>query len=136
MAMPNIKQPDFHVAYRKQGDILHFQVSGDTDSQLVRVAYWQEIVRIIKKEGLRKILVADRKKQVPASSQDMKDLADAMKTHKDIVDWVAIVEPTLAFLASAEHAEIEGREVGFNVRVFSRTEDAERWLRYGLSDEA
>jgi hypothetical protein len=134
--MLRMQVPDFQLAYRKQGDTLHFQVSGNFDSQEIRIAYWQEIASIIKQEGFRKILVLDRKKLVPASQQEMAQLADLMKIHSDIVDWVAIVEPTPEFVSAAEHAEIEGRAVGFNVRVFSRKEDAERWLMYGLSDQA
>ena len=136
MLMQSSKNPDFDVTYRRHGDTLRFQVSGDVDSQETRVAYWQEIVNIIKREGLRKILVVDRKKLVPASQAQMTQLASVMKVHSDIVDWVAIVEPTPEFVSAAEHAEIEGRAVGFNVRVFSYVEDAERWLMYGLSDEA
>ena len=134
--MQSSKNPDFDVTYRRQGDTLRFQVTGDVDSQETRIAYWQEIVNIIKREGLRKILVVDRKKLVPASQEQMTQLASVMKIHSDIVDWVAIVEPSLEFVSAAEHAEIEGRAVGFNVRVFSYVEDAERWLMYGLSDKA
>jgi hypothetical protein len=134
--MFSIHNASFQIAYQKQGDILRFRVSGDFDSQEVRLAYWREIVGIIKNEGLRKILVLDRKKLVPASQKEMMQLADAMKIYSDIVDWVAIVEPTPAFVAAAEHAEIEGRSAGFNIRVFSSVDDAERWLMYGLSDAA
>lgn len=136
MSMLSVHFADFQIAYAKQGDLLRLQLSGNIDSQAVRIAYWQEIVNIIKREGSRKVLVLDRKKRAPASPQEMAELANIMKIHSDIVDWVAIVEPTPQFVSAAEHAEIEGRAVGFNVRVFSRKEDAERWLMYGLSDEA
>lgn len=130
------KNPDFDVSYRKHGDALYFKVTGDVDSRAVRIAYWHDIANIVKSEGLRKILVVDREKKVPPTPEDLMQLAVAMQMYREIVDWVAIVEPTPEFLSSAEHAEIEGRVVGFNVRVFSRIEDAERWLLYGMSDQA
>lgn len=134
--MPVSKNPQFHVAYRKQGDTLHFQVSGDVDSQAIRIAYWQEIVAITKREGLRKLLVLDRKKHTPANPEELAQLAAMMQVHRSIADLIAVVEPTAKFVSAMEHAEIEGREVGINVRIFNRIEDAERWLMYGSSNEA
>ena len=136
MLMPSGSNADFHVAYRKRGDVLHFRVSGDIDSQVIRIAYWQEIVAITKREGLRKLLVVDRKKHKPANPEELAQLAAMMQIHSTIADRVAVVEPTAKFVSAMEHAEIEGREAGINVRVFNRVEDAERWLMYGSSDEA
>lgn len=133
--MPSGSNADFHVAYRKRGDVLHFRVSGDIDSQAIRIAYWQEIVAITKREGLRKLLVVDRKKHKPANPEELAQLAAMMQIHSTIVDRVAVVEPTAKFVSAMEHAEIEGREAGINVRIFNRVEDAERWLMYGSSDE-
>lgn len=134
--MQHSHSPDFQVHCRKRGDTLHFKVTGDVDSQAVRLAYWQEIVTITKQYGLRKLLVLDRKKHKPASQDELVQLAAMMKIHNGLADRLAVVEPTAAFISAAEHAEIEGREVGINVRVFSSVEEAERWLMHGLSDEA
>ena len=128
--------PDFQVTYRKHGDTLHFQVSGDIDLQAIRIAYWQEIVAITKREGLRKLLVIDRKKHKPANPEELAQLARMMQIHSKIADRIALVEPMAEFVSAMEHAEIEGREFGFNVRIFNRVEDAERWLMYGSSNEA
>jgi len=134
--MQSNDDPDFKVAYRKHGEILHFRVTGDIDSQAIRIAYWQEIVAITKREGLRKLLVVDRKKHKPANPEELAQLAAMMQIHSTIADRIALVEPTAKFVSAMEHAEIEGREVGINVRIFNRIEDAERWLMYGSSDEA
>ena len=136
MLMSSDSNSDFQVAFRKRGDVLHFRVSGDIDSQAIRIAYWQEIVAITKREGLRKLLVVDRKKHKPASPEELAQLAAMMQIHSTIADRVAVVEPTAKFVSAMEHAEIEGREAGINVRIFNRVEDAERWLMYGSSDEA
>ena len=126
------KNADFHVACRKHGDTLHFQVTGDIDLQTIGIAYWQEIVAITMQEGLRKLLVVDRKKHKPANAEE---LAAMMQIHSAIADRIAVVEPTAKFVSAMEHAQIEGREVGINVCIFNRIEDAERWLMYGSSDE-
>lgn len=134
--METSEHPDFNLSYRKRGDTLYFQVSGDVDSQAVRIAYWQEIVAITRRLGIRKLLVVDRKKHQPATQLELAELARIMHGHRDIADRVAVVEPTPAFVPAVEHAEIEGREMGINVRVFGNQQDAERWLMYGLYDEA
>ena len=136
MLMPDSKHPEYQLSYRKRGDTLHFQVSGDIDSQLIRIAYWQEIAAITRHHGVRKLLVIDRKKHKPATPVELAELAGIMHSHRDIVDRVAVVEPTPEFVPAIEHAEIEGLEKGINVRVFGNVQDAERWLMYGLSNEA
>ena len=128
--------PGFQVTYLKHGDTLHFQVTGDIDSQAIRIAYWREIVAITQREGLRKLLVVDRKKHKPANPEELAQLAAMMQIHRKIADRIALVEPMAEFVSAMEHAEIEGREFGFNVRIFNRVEDAERWLIYGSSDDA
>ncbi len=136
MLMEASEHPDFKLSYRRHGNTLYFQVSGDVDSQAVRIAYWQEIVAITRKLGIRKLLVVDRKKHRPATQVELAELARIMHSHREIADRVAVVEPTPEFLPAVEHAEIEGREMGINIRVFGSQHDAERWLMYGLSDEA
>lgn len=82
------------------------------------------------------MLVLDRKKHKPASQDELVQLVAMMKIHNGIADRVAVVELTAEFVSAVEHAEIDDREVGINIRVFSNVEDAERWLMHGLSDEA
>lgn len=134
MHMPDHPKPEYELSSRIRGDTLYFQVSGDVDSQAVRLAYWQEIVTITRASGLRKLLVVDRKKHKPASQIELVELTKHMQAHRAIVDRVALVEPTPEFVPAVEHAEIEGLERGINIRVFGNLYDAERWLTYGLSD--
>ena len=115
MLMQSNDIPGFQVTYRKHGDTLHFQVTGDIDSQAIRI---------------------DRKKHKPANPEELAQLAAMMQIHRKIADRIALVEPMAEFVSAMEHAEIEGREFGFNVRIFNRVEDAERWLIYGSSDDA
>jgi hypothetical protein len=115
------------------GDVLCVQVVGDVDAQAIRLAYWNEIAAIGKERGFRKLLVVDRKKQVPATPAELAELADAMRIEREHFERVAVVEPTPAFVPAIEHAEIHGQERGINVRVFGQRDEAERWLRYGAS---
>lgn len=133
--MPDMSSPRYELSHRKQGDTLYFQVTGDIDSQAVRIAYWLEIVEISRKLGARKLLVIDRKKHKPATQAELVELAGIMYQHRKLVDRVAVVEPTPEFVSAIEHAEIEGIEQDINIRVFGNTHDAERWLMYGLSNE-
>ena len=75
MLMETSEHSDFKLSYRKRGDMLFFQVSGDIDSQAVRIAYRQEIVAITRKLGIRKLLVVDRKKHQPATQVELAELA-------------------------------------------------------------
>lgn len=134
--MSGIAPPAYQLSHRKRGDTLYFQVTGDVDSQAVRIAYWLEIVAIARREGIRKLLVVDRKKHKPATPTELAELAGIMCGHRDVADKVAVVEPTPEFVPAVEHAEIEGLERGINIRVFGNSHDAERWLRYGLSEQA
>lgn len=134
--MKSSEHRDFKLTYRKRGDLLFFQVSGDVDSQAVRIAYWQEIAAITRTLGLRKLLVLDRKKYQPATPKELAELAGIMHGHRDVADKVAVVEPTTEFVTAVEHAEIEGLEQGINIRVFGNIQDAEHWLMYGLSEQA
>ncbi|MGH8104701.1 MAG: hypothetical protein ACREO1_06430 [Arenimonas sp.] len=136
MLMTHGPDREYQLSHYKRGDTLYFQVSGDIDSQAVRIAYWQEIVELTRQSGLRKLLVIDRKKHKPATQAELAELAAIMHQYREIADRVAVVEPTPEFVPAIEHAEIEGRGVGINIRVFGNLHDAERWLMYGLSDEA
>jgi hypothetical protein len=128
-------QPNHRLAWRKCGDFLQVQVSGDIDAQAIRIAYWQEIAATARRQGFRKLLVIDRKKGQPASPEDLLDLARALLVEREHFDRVAVVEPTDAFLPAIEHAEIIGREHGINVRVFGSMASAELWLRLGSTDD-
>jgi hypothetical protein len=126
----------FQLTHRKRGDILYFEVSGDIDSQEVRIAYWQQIAAITEQKGMRKILVIDRKKHKPALPSELAALTVIMQSHASLVDQIALIEPNPQFISALEHVEIHGRELGINIRVFNDTKNAERWLIYGSYDDA
>jgi hypothetical protein len=127
--------PEYRLRLTQRGDFLKVEVSGDIDAQAVRIAYWREIAAEGKARGLRKVLVTDRKKGHPASPAELAELATLFQEESGNFDRVAVIEPTPEFLPAVEYAEIFGQSVGINVRIFTVSREAERWLRYGSPDD-
>jgi hypothetical protein len=127
--------PGFALRFSRRSGWLQVEVSGDIDAQSVRIGYWRAIAEEARARGVRKVLVFDRKKGHPASPDELAELAVMFRDERSHFDRVAVVEPTLGFLPSIEHAEIYGREQGINVRVFADPDEAERWLWYGAGDD-
>lgn len=132
---PGAEPPAYRLAFTPAGGFLRVQVSGDIDAQAVRIAYWREIVATARERGERKLLVLDRKKGTPANPGELAEMARLFSADAMHVDRVAVVEPTTAFLPAMEHAEIQGRSAGINVRIFADEASAERWLLFGTADD-
>lgn len=132
---PSAEAPPYRLAFSGSGDILRVQVSGDIDAQPVRIAYWREIVATARARGQRKLLVLDRKKGRPADPVELAEMAALFSPEAAHLDRIALVEPTTAFLQAMEHAEIQGRSVGLNLRLFGDETNAERWLLFGGADD-
>ncbi len=125
----------YRLTFTPADGFLRVQVSGNIDAQAVRIAYWREIVGTARDRGERKLLVLDRKKGTPASPGELAEMARLFSADAVHVDRVAVVEPTTAFLQAMEHAEIQGRSAGINVRIFADEASAERWLLFGTADD-
>lgn len=128
-------QPAYRLSFTQADGFLRVQVSGDIDAQQVRIAYWREIVAVARTRGERKLLVFDRKKGVPATPDELAEMARLFSVDAVHFDRVAVVEPTPTFLQAMEHAEIHGRSLGINVRIFADESSAERWLLFGSADD-
>jgi hypothetical protein len=127
--------PAYRLSITVEGGLLRAQVDGEIDAQAVRLAYWREIVDAARAHQCRLLLVIDRKKTRPASSGELAALALAFRAHRDDFDRIGVFEPTAAFVPAIEHAEIHGRALGINVRIFSDPVEAERWVRFGSADD-
>lgn len=127
--------PAYRLSIAVEGDLLRAQVDGEIDAQAVRLAYWREIVDTARAHQCRLLLVIDRKKTRPASSDELAALALAFRAHRDDFERIGVFEPTAAFVPAIEHAEIHGRALGINVRIFSDPVEAERWVRFGSADD-
>ena len=122
----------YAMQFTTRDDLLWVEVSGDIDAQEIRIAYWRAIAAEARVRGTRKLLVTDRKKGQPASEAELVLLfQDEAKNF----DRIAVIEPTVEFMPAVEHAEIFGRGVGINLRIFCEYDPAERWLRYGSPDD-
>ncbi len=131
----HLHHPGYDVRFTTRDDLLWVEVSGDIDAQEIRIAYWRAIAAEARVRGARKLLVTDRKKGQPASQAELAELVLLFRDEAKNFDRVAVIEPTVEFMPAVEHAEIFGRGVGINVRMFSEYDPAERWLRYGSPDD-
>lgn len=129
------QEPAYRLSFAPADGYLRVQVSGDIDAQAVRIAYWREIVATARARGERKLLVFDRKKGMPASPDELAAMAALFSADAVHFDRVAVIEPTSMFLTAMEHAEIQGRSAGINVRIFGDEASAERWLLFGSADD-
>lgn len=127
--------PAYELSFTPCDGFLRVQVSGDIDAQDVRIAYWREIVATARARSQRKLLVLDRKKGRPADPGELAEMAALFSADAVHVDRIALVEPTTAFLQAMEHAEIQGRSAGINLRIFGDEANAERWLLFGSADD-
>ena len=132
---PDTHAPGYRVHYASSSDVLLARVSGEIDAQHIRIAYWRDIAAEAIGRGLRKLLVTDRKKRIPATPAELMELAQLFREQAPFFDRVAVIEPTLEFVPLMEHAEIFGRAAGINVRIFGDPGVAERWVRYGTQDD-
>jgi hypothetical protein len=129
------QEPAYRLSFTPCDGFLRVQVCGDIDAQAVRIAYWREIVAAARARGERRLLVLDRKKGTPASPDELAEMAGLFSADAAHFDRIAVIEPTTAFLPAMEHAEIQGRSVGINVRIFGDEANAERWLLFGTADD-
>lgn len=125
----------YRLRFTSRDAFLQVEVSGDIDAQAIRIAYWREIAAEGRARGAKRLLVTDRRKGVPATPEELAELALLFREEGRYFQRVGVVEPTLEFLSRMEHAEILGRSVGLNVRIFGDHDEAERWVRYGSADD-
>jgi hypothetical protein len=128
-------EPNYRLAWSVEGDLFLARVEGGVDEQAFRLAYWRDIVATARARDCRKLVITDRKKQRPATPAELAELTAAFRDHHDTFERVAVVEPTAAFLPAIEHAEIQARSLGINVRIFADLAAAERWARFGSADD-
>lgn len=127
--------PEYSLTFVERGGFLQVDVSCEVDSQPVRIAYWKALVAEAHARGLRRMLVFDRRKEIPATPQQLSDMAMQFRGEASNFDRIAVIERRPELLSAAEHGEILTRGVGINLRVFVDAGEAERWLRYGSPDD-
>jgi hypothetical protein len=127
-----IQGEDFELLLQWREDYLRAQVNGPRDSYAISLGYWTEVARACHERGAQRVLVVENLQQ-PGQSVDLERLVDAIVAlgFRDI--RVAFVDLVDAHLQAMEHGEILARERGIVGRVFAREDEAERWLRYGLT---
>lgn len=127
--------PEYSLTFVERSGFLQVDVNCEVDSQPVRIAYWRALVAEAHARGLRRMLVFDRRKEIPATPQQLSDMAMQFRGEAANFDRIAVIERRPELLSAAEHGEILTRGVGINLRVFVDPGEAERWLRYGSPDD-
>lgn len=121
----------FELRFEDRPFYLYAHVGGEADSLDVTVAYWQRILGECRARRARRVLVVDEIAGEPMSADFLHKLVSRMSGSGLEAIQVAFVELVSAHVPLMEHAQILAMEQGFQARVFSRMDEADRWLRFG-----
>ena len=113
-------------------DYLRALVDGPHDNYEISLGYWTEVARACHERGTRAVLVVENLQQ-PGQAVELEQLVDAIVALGFREIRVAFVDLVDSHLKAMEHGEILARERGIVGRVFAREDEAERWLRYGVT---
>ena len=126
-------QPDaYSLSFARPHGGLVATVTGERSLE-VTLAYWHAILDEVLARRPQWVLVNDLLRGHELSVDDWHALVDAMKGKGFEGLRIAHVKPFGA--DHIEWCEIFAREAGIDARAFADAAVAERWLRYGSSDE-
>ncbi|HVI24957.1 MAG TPA: hypothetical protein VM576_01990 [Xanthomonadaceae bacterium] len=97
------------------------------------VAYWQRIVELVNAQRPHWLLLIDELAGPELSADQWRTLVASLVGKGLEPVRIAHVKPS--GLAKLEYCELHAREHGFIARAFVDAALAERWLRYGETDE-
>ncbi len=121
----------FELRFEDRPFYLYAHVNGESDSLEVSVAYWQLILAQCRTRHALRVLVVDEIAGEPMGADFLHTLVSRMSGSGLEAIRVAFVELVSAHVPLMEHGQILAMEQGFQARVFSRMDDADRWLRFG-----
>ncbi|KFN42860.1 hypothetical protein [Arenimonas oryziterrae] len=121
----------YRLHFEQRPNYLYAVVSGPEDSLEITLAYWREIAVECLTRRATRVLVVDELGGTPMPPEQIAELVKNMQGSGMESVQVAFVEPVMAHVPLMEHGEIFAMESGFNARVFSSVNEAERWLRFG-----
>lgn len=123
----------FLLRFEDRPAYLYAHVSGELDSLEVSLAYWQRILARCQARHVARVLVVDEIAGEPMGADFLDTLVSRMTGSGLEAIRVAFVELVSAHVPMMEHGQILAMEQGFQARVFSRMDDADRWLRFGAA---
>jgi hypothetical protein len=124
---------DFRILFEDRPHYLIANVRGREDSLEVSVAYWQQVLAECRRRRADRVLVVDEIDGEPMGPAFLAQLVARMAGSGLESIRVAFVELVSAHVPLMEHGQILAMEQGFQARVFSRMDDADRWLRFGAT---
>lgn len=119
----------FQLKLEERHGYLYAEVTGDSDSLEITLAFWQAIAEACRHRKARCLLVMDRLGEFHGE-RDMPGMVAAIIAFGFGNIRIAYVNGTVSDLPLLEHGAILAQEQGVNGRVFSGFEDAELWLRH------
>lgn len=125
--------PSWKLHFEDRGDYLFAEVCGPEDSLEITTAYWRRIDAECGRRGTRALLVCDRLQGQPATQEEFRRLAQALRGGVLERVRIAFHEPVAENLRFVEHGELAMLDAGFTLRVFGSEREAVLWLRYGQS---
>lgn len=93
------------------------------------VSYWRTIIAEVKARQPKAVLLIDKMRGAPLSSEQWHSLVEAI--HDQGLESVLIAHVKPYGLQLVEHCEIFAREAGLDARVFEEESSADLWLRHG-----
>jgi len=121
----------FRLRFEDRPHYLVAIVSGNEDSLEVSVAYWQRVLAECRTRRAGNLLLVDEIDGPPMQADTLAQLIARFEGTGLEAIRIAFVELVTANVPLMEHGQILAMEKGFQARVFSRMDDADRWLRFG-----
>jgi len=121
----------FQLRFEDRPHYLYALVSGNEDSLAVSIAYWQQVLAECRVRRAGKLLLVDEIVGPPMTAATLGQLIAHFEGTGLEEIRIAFVELVSAHVPAMEHGQILAMEKGFQARVFSRMDDADRWLRFG-----
>lgn len=128
--MENVPQPSmpYQLTFEYFPDYLYALATAEADSLELSLAYWREIADEVKEKGYKKVLVEERIQRIMDSVFDMYALINGLTNlFRNI--RVAFVDPKLTQHEIILFGELVATNRGILCKVFSRREEAEKWLQ-------
>lgn len=124
--MESTKKP-FSISYEYETEYLRAHVSGEEDMLQNSIMFWLEIKEECLKHNYKKCLVTENFKTV-ISTTEMFIMVDKLIQEGSPDVKIAFVDSNIDHLYQNKFAEDVAVNRGVNVKVFTDTEEAKKWL--------
>ncbi|MBS0555839.1 MAG: hypothetical protein JSR27_00340 [Proteobacteria bacterium] len=122
--------PGFRLRFEQRPGYLLVEVRGRRGSPEIALAAFASIAAECTRLQARKLLVVDAAHGTPNSPQALAGIMRTLRESPLATVRIAYVVRDVENIPVFQHAELEGLDLGFNLRLFASERDAEIWLLY------